>query len=137
MTINTPEYNKSYYTRHKTNRKYQVLQRQREIKETINELKIKTGCKLCKYKKSPMALHYHHFEDNKEHNIAKMVTQGRAILSIMKEINKCILLCANCHAEEHEHENKLALSSSDRTPAPQAENESLILSRATKSCLLT
>lgn len=30
-----------------------------------------------------------------------MISKGFALSGILQEINKCVLLCANCHAEEH------------------------------------
>jgi hypothetical protein len=45
-------------------------------------------------------LQFHHTDANKEFNISSKVGQ-RTLLSLMKEINKCEVLCANCHFVEH------------------------------------
>lgn len=54
------------------------------------------------YKKSAKALSFHHYADNKEHNISRMCAQGRKMVTIMEEVAKCICVCANCHAELHD-----------------------------------
>ena len=47
------------------------------------------------------ALEFHHPQDNKEFNIADAAGRGMAIENLMKEIDKCVLLCARCHIEIH------------------------------------
>lgn len=96
------EYNKLYYKKKKETRKAEIIKRQREIRSYFRNLKKETGCSVCGYNKSGSALHYHHTSKNKEHDIGRMMAQGRAIFSILEEIKKCILVCANCHAELHE-----------------------------------
>lgn len=47
-------------------------------------------------------LEFNHLK-NKEHNIADMLRNNRSLLAIQSEIDKCEVLCANCHAK-HSHE---------------------------------
>ncbi len=67
----------------------------------INLINILGGkCSKCGYHKCVAALEFHHNGGNKEGNIAHIIknfSQGKAL----KEIKKCILLCANCHREIH------------------------------------
>ncbi len=56
-------------------------------------------CKICGYNKCPRALQFHHLEPaEKSFNISH---QGmcRSWDKMLAEANKCVLLCANCHAE--------------------------------------
>ena len=68
-------------------------------REFIQRVKMKKGCTHCGYNKYHGALHFHHIEPKG--------TGGRAvypqwsITKIKREMRKCIILCANCHAEEH------------------------------------
>lgn len=59
-------------------------------------------CKICGYKKCVRGLQFHHL-DPKEKSFG--IAEKGACLSFKKmiqEISKCILVCANCHAEiEH------------------------------------
>lgn len=80
----------------------QAVKRRRKIlmQKAIN---YKGGkCKICGYKKSTRALSFHHINPkDKEFGISeKGIT--RAWNKIQKELDKCILLCANCHAEIHD-----------------------------------
>lgn len=58
-------------------------------------------CKHCSYKKSLAALEFHHLDPSeKEFNLSKMGSKSWD--AIKSELDKCVLLCANCHREEHE-----------------------------------
>ena len=63
-------------------------------------------CSRCGYNKSVQALNFHHI-DEEEKEFAISGSHTRSWDSIQKELDKCILLCANCHQEEHEYRNKL------------------------------
>ena len=53
-------------------------------------------CLLCGYNRCFRALHFHHLNPHeKEFNISEKSTWHALHL----EIEKCVLLCANCHAE--------------------------------------
>jgi DNA-directed RNA polymerase subunit M/transcription elongation factor TFIIS len=79
---------------HKTtreNKRYKVdcLQKEKEI----------VGCYLCGYNKCHHSLHFHHIDPK-----TKLFNLGDQIRSvsyekIQQEINKCVLLCSNCHYE--------------------------------------
>lgn len=58
-------------------------------------------CVLCGYDKSKWALDFHHQNPNeKDFNLASYKTLKWE--NIKNELDKCILLCSNCHREEHE-----------------------------------
>lgn len=61
-------------------------------------------CEICGYDKCEAALEFHHLNSNeKEFGIAyKGYT--RSLEECKKEVDKCILVCANCHREIHEEE---------------------------------
>ena len=47
-------------------------------------------------------LDFHHQNpEEKEHNIAWMLAFGFSKEAILAEIDKCIVLCSNCHRKEH------------------------------------
>jgi hypothetical protein len=59
-------------------------------------------CSLCGYNKSQSALHFHHIDpETKEFGIAYK-GYCRSWEKMLAEAEKCILVCANCHAESHD-----------------------------------
>ena len=58
---------------------------------------------LDKYKKSLMALHFHHTGPKKK-EVSGMLAYSRKALK--EEVRNCILVCSNCHCEIHEDEQK-------------------------------
>ena len=66
----------------------------KNARELRNGLKIK--CSACGYNKCKQALHFHHTE-TKIIKLADAVSIG----VINREMSKCVVLCANCHAEVH------------------------------------
>lgn len=77
------------------------MQKRRErIKELLVEHK-GGKCEICGYDKCISALEFHHLNpDEKDFGIgAKGYT--RSVEKNKEEVNKCILVCANCHREIH------------------------------------
>ena len=67
-------------------------------------------CIKCGYNKYPEALEFHHKNPlEKEFNVSKK-GHCRSWERVLREIQKCDLLCANCHRELHVERNKLAAS---------------------------
>jgi DNA-binding CsgD family transcriptional regulator len=75
-----------------------VLKRRRYVKAVLVE-EAGGRCALCGYDRSSAALQFHHLEPTaKEFTIAhRGVT--RSLAAARAEARKCVLLCANCHAE--------------------------------------
>jgi hypothetical protein len=69
-------------------------------KAKIRAIKYKGGsCQICGYNKCVRALSFHHLDrSHKDFGIGGISRSWNAILL---ELDKCILLCANCHAEVH------------------------------------
>lgn len=64
-------------------------------------LEYKGGCcSVCGYNKNPAALSFHHVDPKeKDLNFPKM--KFWCFDRIKKELDKCVLVCLNCHAEIH------------------------------------
>ena len=61
------------------------------------------GCQICNYNKSYNALELHHVNpEEKELSIGFILSSCRSWSVLFDELEKCILLCANCHREVHE-----------------------------------
>ena len=58
-------------------------------------------CERCGYDKCMRALEFHHLNPNeKDFGLSRCLT--KSIPALKAEVDKCILLCSNCHAEEHQ-----------------------------------
>jgi hypothetical protein len=57
-------------------------------------------CSVCGYSKNLSGLAFHHLH-GKEFQLDARSLSNRKIEPILSEIEKCILLCHNCHAETH------------------------------------
>lgn len=80
-----------------------VLYRQRRFKSQCVEYK-GGSCESCGYSKCIGALEFHHKDPSqKDFTLAraKLTSWVKNEEKIKKEIDKCILLCANCHREKH------------------------------------
>lgn len=66
----------------------------------VNDYKRLHGCKHCGYNKCLSALEFHHIK-NKKFSISSAIRDLLPKTRIIYEIRQCILLCANCHREEH------------------------------------
>jgi tryptophanyl-tRNA synthetase len=52
-------------------------------------------------------LDFHHTEPKKTNKkVHKLVSDGHTKIRIQKEIEKCVVLCSNCHRVHHEEERK-------------------------------
>jgi len=94
---------KSFYSKEKC-REYQQRMR-RERKRKLVEF-LGGQCRICGYNKCLSALEFHHLkEEEKDFKSFAVAANGlRAGWKILvREIKKCILLCANCHREIHEN----------------------------------
>ena len=60
------------------------------------------GCSVCGYNKCDTALDFHHVRGEKSFTISGAVA-GKNVSweRIVEEMNKCEILCRNCHAERH------------------------------------
>ena len=80
--------------------KLRMYDRIDEISKFISENK-GDACEVCGYNKCKAALEFHHNDPmQKEFNISSAwsYNMGR----VKREIEKCILVCANCHREIHD-----------------------------------
>ena len=98
-------YNRKYY---QLNRKH-LLEKQREKNRRFAENRRKW---LIEYKKTlccircgenhPATLTFHHREtSDKSFEVGNAICLGVSLKKLIAEIEKCEVLCANCHAKEH------------------------------------
>ena len=77
-----------------------VRKRRRKIR--IMALEYKGGkCERCGYNRCPEALEFHHATSSEKDFSVSSRGYTRSWDRVKKELDKCILLCANCHREVH------------------------------------
>lgn len=59
-------------------------------------------CNRCGYNKSKNALQFHHVNPSTKSFQLCIRTMTKPMKLLLEEASKCELLCANCHAEEHD-----------------------------------
>lgn len=74
---------------------------ERTRKNKLEAIEYKGGkCQVCGYKKCPAALAFHHRNpDEKDFNWKSL--RNMAISKLKRELDKCDLVCHNCHSEIH------------------------------------
>lgn len=70
-----------------------------QFKVWWNDFKSKLSCSRCG-ENHPATLDFHHTSDNKEANVSTLVQSGNRE-RLLREVEKCIVLCSNCHRKEH------------------------------------
>ena len=99
------EYGQKHYQKYKQQYKERCNKRRIEMKKKAIEY-LGGKCIRCGYDKCQGAFDFHHREDSqKEFQIAPMIWAKWEILQ--PELDKCDLLCSNCHREEHWNNNRI------------------------------
>lgn len=96
------EYKYNHKAGHTKTRCNSCVVNSRRYKVKLRAVQYKGGkCERCGYDKSLRALSFHHLDKStKEFGIGGSACKNWNI--IQQELDKCILLCANCHMEEEE-----------------------------------
>ena len=80
-----------------------AYQQGRALSRKLAFVKLLGGkCKSCGYNKNLAALHFHHQNSNtKSFALDSRSLSNTSLKRLEEEMDKCELLCANCHAEKH------------------------------------
>ena len=67
--------------------------------EFIQQYKMEKGCSVCGYNEIPQALEFDHIDRSKK-KFALNKAWKYKWPTIMEELEKCVVLCANCHRKK-------------------------------------
>jgi len=100
---NHPDYKKEWYWENREKETANIRRRKKHAREKIisiiNEYKNKP-CALCGIQLPPVCMDLHHINPSvKLYNIASMRRSIVSIARIVEEMEKCIIICTNCHLE--------------------------------------
>jgi hypothetical protein len=91
------EYHRGHYKANKARYIKRAWVKKQEFAAFVNGLKNKP-CADCGIVYSPWVMQFDHVRGKKEGDVSVFVGHG-SIKKILKEIEKCDLVCANCHAD--------------------------------------
>lgn len=86
----------------------QALKRQRKFKQQCVDYK-GGKCETCGYNKFLGALEFHHISPEEKDFSISQSKLWKFDEKIKKELDKCVILCSNCHKEEHGKWDELTL----------------------------
>ncbi len=94
-------WNKQNYEKNKIRELKRIFRRKVKIKKWFEEYKAGLVCQKCGENES-VCLDFHYIEEkNKDFNLGQVKGWGWGIERIKKELEKCMVLCANCHRKVH------------------------------------
>jgi hypothetical protein len=94
-------YQAEHYARNKERYVEKALDFRRRRKDWFKEFKSTLKCERCG-EDHPACLQFHHEDpDKKVASVYSLVWQGYSWETINEEIEKCEVLCANCHLRHH------------------------------------
>lgn len=92
---------KQYYNKNKERYRESSKRKREKLYTYLNQIK-KNGCSMCG-EKDIACLDFHHIRD-KSKNISELVSIEN-FNRLVLEVDKCIVLCANCHRKLHYHKH--------------------------------
>jgi hypothetical protein len=91
-------YDRAYFARNREKRRLQAKAHRRRLAEWNSEIKASTSCADCGCSFHPAAMEWDHLPGTeKVAEISDLVRAGKT-LALREELQKCELVCANCHA---------------------------------------
>ena len=94
-------YRRKWYANNQKRARAAVVARKDKLKIWLSDYKKNLVCKTCGESRWYVLEFHHRDPDEKEKAIGQMLHDGWSREKIMKEIEKCDTLCANCHRELH------------------------------------
>ncbi len=74
-------------------------------KAYVDNYKVNKGCSRCGFNEHPVALEFNHIDPSKKSKSVSQLVKKGVMKNINNEIEKCQVLCSNCH-RIHTYANK-------------------------------
>lgn len=104
MAVSNVDRQRKWYGKHSKKKMKQVADRYKITRDWIRDYKSRVSCERCGYSNF-RALDFHHKNPSeKDITIGAAGSNHWSIKRILKEIEKCEVLCSNCHRIEHYRE---------------------------------
>jgi hypothetical protein len=116
MPYKDPEQRKAYHK--EQSRKHYLANKEKIIaiskanraigKARWDTFKRTLKCTKCGFN-HPAALDFHHVDPSEKENLVSKLVSNGCFAAAMEEVQKCIVLCANCHRVHHYEENSVKI----------------------------
>lgn len=101
------KYNRKYYQEgEKTNQLKRVKANNKIVREKYNEWKNDKSCSNCE-ESANECLELHHLDPSLKEGAPSQIIGSKGWKAFLKEAEKCIILCSNCHKKVHSGRIKL------------------------------
>jgi hypothetical protein len=95
------EWNKKYYLKHRIQEIRRVAKRKAAQRIWLDDYRKNLECEICG-ENDPVCLDFHHRDAKlKDFSIANIKAVGWGKDRVLLEIQKCMVVCANCHRKIH------------------------------------
>lgn len=95
------EYSRKHYQANKGVIIQKNIARTQAVRRWVREFKLQNPCKYCS-ETEPCCLDFHHLNgEEKTITVALAVNLGWSVERLKTEIEKCEVVCANCHRKIH------------------------------------
>lgn len=92
---------KHHYENNTDAEKARTSANKQKVKKLVDDYKSTLSCQLCG-ENHPAVLQFHHVNpEEKDFDVSAATHSGVGFEKIKAEIDKCVVLCANCHFKEH------------------------------------
>lgn len=110
-----------HYQTHRAETLLVVRQRQMVLRKQLWQLRVGQSCQDCG-ETDPVVLDFDHVQGTKRWNVSSMVNSGYSWESILGEVKKCEVVCANCHRRRTAKRAGWTRGSIPSAPTNQSEN---------------
>ena len=95
------EYQRKWYQENKKLQQQRNKQGHKRRRDFITNYKADRGCSRCDEKHVACLQFHHRNPAEKDFSITDLLKYHRSMEILMKEIEKCEVICANCHLKHH------------------------------------
>ena len=101
--VRSREYGRWYYRHNVEKEKARLAANKLKTRQWFAEYKSALQCQVCG-EAHPAALDFHHRDSNeKDISVAQAIHNGWGSKRVLQELEKCDVLCANCHRRLHQN----------------------------------
>ena len=87
-------------------RQAKISERKSKYRELVRQYKASKGCKMCGYDDERALVLHHKNPKEKTLEVSNMISRAYSHKFIFKEVEKCDVLCQNCHSILHHEQAK-------------------------------